>query len=266
MKPSVILLTGLALLLAACSGGAATPSPAGDLTPLPSPGARTVEADAPTRTPSLPPSATPTLTRTPRPTRTPSATPPASSRETARAATPTPPAPGGPSPTPTIRGVEDAPAPFDIDLPEGWNAQFNQVNLVMPDGSKSPFKVAFYSGKTPTHEAVVTVLWDYATLFEETWRDGIALVQVVFDPSCRFNLAGSPPQAETFTLGLHYAKGVRYTVVGCENEPDVAGWLAGFRRAETNYLFYVRIAPLDFAEDDFPFVQAILDTVRFPGE
>ena len=171
-----------------------------------------------------------------------------------------------PGPTPTIRGVADAPPPVASSLPDGWHEQFNQVNIVRPDGSRTPFKVAFYSGRTPSHEAVVTILWDYEHIYSDVWRDGIELVQVVFDPTCQFNIIGSPPRAETFSVGLHYAEGIRYSVTDCAADPDVAGWLVGFRRGAINYLFYVWVMPIEGAQDDFPFIQSILDTIRFPGQ
>jgi hypothetical protein len=247
------LVAGIALLAAACGAPAAstpaeTPMPSATFTPRP----------------TLPSSPTPTLTRTPRPTRTATATlalPP----ETVTP-TPTPLPPGVPAPTPTIRGVEDAPPPFAIDLPTGWREQLYQFGVLRPEGAQMQVKVALYSGRTPAHEAVILVLWDYPAIYEDVWRDGIELVTVVFDLSCQFNLAGSPPQAETFVVGRHYARGIRFRVAECETEPDVVGRLIGFRRAETNYLFYVQLAPVEGAEEDFDFVQAILDTIRFSGE
>ncbi len=250
-----LLLVSVIFLVAAC-GPSASPTPTLTATPTD------------TRTPGTPTplSPTPTLTRTPRPTRTPTAAAlPAADVTQAATATLTLP-PGAPSPTPTLLGLEDAPAPFRIDLPDGWKEQYNQFSLVRADGSKMPVKVAFYSGPTPAHEAVITLLWDYETIYNETWRDGIELAQVVFDPTCEFTLVGSPPQSQTYTVGLHYAEGIPYQVANCQTEPDVVGWLVGLRHAETNYLFYVRVAPPEGAEADFPFIQSIIDTIRFPGE
>jgi hypothetical protein len=244
------------MLLAAACVPSLPATPAHSPTPVPP----TVTS---TSAPTLPPSATPTLTRTPRPTRTPTSAP--TLAPGTPTSTPTPLPPGAPTPTPTIRGVGDAPPPFDIELPDGWREQYKQFAIVGPDGS-IPLKVAGYSGKTPSYEAFIVVLWDYPTIHDEGWRDGIELVQVVFDPSCQFSLAGSPPQAQTYVVGRHYAKGIAFEVQNCETEPDVKGWLVGFRRAEINYLFYVRLAPMEGAETDFPFVQSILDTIRFPGE
>lgn len=231
-KRLAFLLVGLAISGAACTGGALSPTPSLDAAAT----ATAMALAAPTDTP------TPPATRTPTPT------------------------PGTPLPTPTIPGVVDAPPPFAIDLPEAWQAQYNQLAIVRPDGAELPLKVAFFSGPTPAGAAVVTVLWDYEAVYSDVWRDGIELVQVVFDPSCQFSLAGAPPEPETFTVGLHYAEGIRYQVANCEEAPDAAGWLVGYRRAEVNYLLYVWFLPPAAAEADAAFVQAILDTIRFPGE
>lgn len=204
-----------------------------------------------------------TLTKTPRPTRTPTLTPAQSATPT-HAWTPTPVQPGVASPTPTIRGIVDAPPPFDITLPDDWKAHFYEFGILRPDGQEMPVKFAFYNGPTPTHAAVITVLWDYPDIWQEIWRDGIEMVSVVFDPSCQFNLIDL--EAQPFTIGIHYADGVRYTVSNCETEPDVYGWLVGYRRNETNYLFYIRITPVEGARDEAAFVQNILDTIRFSGE
>ncbi|MBN1287198.1 MAG: hypothetical protein JXB47_17500 [Anaerolineae bacterium] len=260
-----VLLIGLGTVVIACA-----PTP----TPRPAPVSPTAPLLEPTtyRPPdaawsptALPPAVqdTPTLTKTPRPTRT--ATPTSQYSPTPTPAQTATPLPANMiSPTQVIRGVSDAPAPFDITLPADWQAHFYELGVLPPDGQEMPVKVAFYNGGTPSHAAVVTVLWDYATIYREIWRDGIELVSVVFDPSCQFNLIDVEPQP--YTVGIHYADGLRYTVTNCETEPDVRGWLVGYRRGETNYLFYVRITPIEGAEDDAAFVQSILNSIRFPDE
>jgi hypothetical protein len=168
-------------------------------------------------------------------------------------------------PTPTMRGVEDAPPPFDITLPGGWDSHFIGFGVLRPNGDEMDVKVAYYFGPVDAeHEAVITVLWDYPTIYEDVWRDGIELISVVFDPTCQFNLIDTQP--DTYMAGIHFAEGVSYTVVKCETEPDVYGWLVGYRRAEVNYLFYVRITPVEGAQEQAASVQAIMDTIRFPGE
>ncbi len=255
---SIIALVIVSGILAACGKPDATPTPAPTATPT----IGTTSAPPSPIASDLPPEPTATLTRTPRPTRTPTHTPEQTNTPTH---TPTPLPPDVPTPTPTIRGVSDAPPPFDISLPVDWAMQFNALELLRPDAVAMPVKVAFYVGPVPTeHAARITVLWDYAHLNDDVWRDGIVLSGVVFDPSCHFNLVDL--QAMSFQVGMHYADGIRFNVTQCENEPDVTGWLVGYRRAEINYLFYVSIQPMENTEGAIDFVQSVLDTIRFPDE
>jgi hypothetical protein len=258
-----VLLVGIGMVAISCM-----PSP----TPRPTPASPTIVPLLPSATASSTLSSqdmeqTPTLTKTPHPTRTPTE-PPAETYTPSPEPTSVP--PGEPTPTPAFRGVEDAPPPpFDITLPDGWDKQYNELGVLRPDGETMDVKVAFYSGAIDDglHEAVILVLWDYPSINEDVWKDGIELVGVVFDPSCQFSMVGMPT-AQTYLLGLHYAEGIPFEVEACSSpsDPDVTGWLVGYRRAETNYLFYIRIAPPDGSEEAAAYVQSILETIRFSGE
>ena len=68
----------------------------------------------------------------------------------------------------------------------------------------------------------------------------------------------------SFTVGSHDdATGTYFQALGCQGEPDTAGWFAGLTEQGGNYVFYAYVEPLEQYNAAIPALQAILDSATF---
>lgn len=235
----------LVVLLAAACTPSAPPRPTATVTPVP------------TDTSTPQPSDTPRPTSTPLPTVTPM-----------DAAVPT----AVPSPVPGQPEVsESVPPPYTIALPEGWASQYVTVpvrDLI----SRSAVAVAAYAGPVPGHDDVlghITVFWGFPSLSAagmssdepDLWADGLRFLRgALLDSSCNIGT----DLARAYRVGdRENAIGTAFSAVGCQGEPDTAGWFAGIHAEGGNYIFYVYTEPLEGIDVSQAALQSILDTIAW---
>lgn len=247
----VLVLLLVMLLLAACGGQEALPPTA---TPSPVPTDTATPASSPT------PSMTATFTRTPLPTFTPTD---ASNPPTA-----------APTLTPTEELVQEGdPPPFDITLPEGWNARYALVPLRL-DVARMTIPVSLYGGPVPGVEGVfasIVVIWGFPSLAPNSegatgpdlWADGLRFLRGgVLDISC--NVGTDLEGRTTFRIGdREDAVGTYFSAVDCLNEADTAGWFAGLNEQGGNFVFYTFTDPLEGIDPARGPLQDILNSIHF---
>lgn len=70
-------------------------------------------------------------------------------------------------------------------------------------------------------------------------------------------------EQKTYRVGGHEAIGTLFSAVDCEGEPDTAGYFAALQVDGGNYAFFFAVEPPGAFADQFPALQAVLDSVRF---
>lgn len=236
----------LALFMLMVAGCALAPAPTATLTPVPT------DTATPLPAPTLPP--TPTRP----PTRVPTALP---------TLTPTQAEISAPTPYATRQQVEEGVAPpFAIVLPTGWQQGFGV--LPVRDSLSGGVPVAIYTGPIPEQAATtgyVVVMWNFPSLsaseIPDLWADGVRFLRgALLDSSCNIGT----DLTRSFQIGTREdAVGTYFQAVGCQGEPDTAGWFAGLREQGGNYVFFVYTEPLEGLNPAMPALQAILDSVAF---
>jgi hypothetical protein len=134
------------------------------------------------------------------------------------------------------------------------------------DLAQAAVPVAIYSGPIPGHEAItgwVVTLWGFPSLSAtgqaDLWADGLRFLRgALLDTSCNVGT----DLARTFSVGgREDATGTFFQAVGCQGEPDAAGWFAGLQEQGGNYVFFVYTEPLEGLNTAMPALQAILDSI-----
>lgn len=245
--PDRIRIPGLlALLLLLMAGCALAPAPTATLTPVPTDTATPLPAPTQPPTPTRPPTRVPTAL----PTLTPTA-------EEASA----------PTPYATRQQVEEGVAPpFTIDLPADWQQGYGI--LPVQNSLSGGVPVAIYTGSIPDQPATtgyIVVMWNFPSLSAsatpDLWADGVRFLRgALLDASCNIGT----DLTRSFQIGPYEdAVGTFFQAVGCQGEPDTAGWFAGFQDQGGNYVFYIYTEPLDGLNPAMPALQAMLDSVVF---
>ncbi len=237
---AAIAMGGLFLLVGGCAAPPA-PTATSSLTPVPT------DTATPPPTPTLPPTAT--VIRTPLPSVTPT---------DAAAAVP-------PTPIGNATIAPGVPPPFTIALPEGWREGYSI--LPVRDGlSRSGVPVAIYTGPIPDQPDTtgwIVVLWGYPSLSAtgraDPWADGLRFLRgALLDTSCT---VGTDLSRYFSVGGSEDAIGTYFQAVGCQGEPDTAGWFAGTQNQGGNYVFYAYVDPLESFNPAIPTLQRILDSI-----
>lgn len=212
------------------------------------------ESAPPTLTPTLVPSLTPTeaVTATPQPT-------PTATEETTQVEIQLEPQAGV---TP----------PYEITLPDGWQAQYFAIPIQDIDGDISVIQTATYAGPVTGGVGIITTIWGYSSITTvnpitgaggdtSLYLDGLRFWRLlVVEQDCT---VGTDLQ-RNFTVGTQDAIGTFVSAVECGELGDTAGWFAGVEVDELNFLFYAYVDPREIIETGADTeLQAILDTVRF---
>lgn len=224
-----------------------------------------VSADTPAptvaATPSpVPPSPTSTERPTPGPSRTPAPT---------RTPVPTsavldlPDASDTPAVPPIWPGT---PPPLTLELPPGWQA----AHILLP--FRTPVTVrevpmSLYEGTLPGGASGhLYLFWGFPNVTTPSgevnlWTDALQILRgSLVDQSCNL---GIDLEQKTYRVGGHEAVGTLFSAVDCEGEPDTAGYFAALQVDGGNYAFFFAVEPPGAFADQFPALQAVLDSVRF---
>lgn len=242
-----ILCCAVGILLLA-SLGCTAPAPTATLTPT----LTLVPTDTATPRPSPTLLPSPTIIRTALPTLTPTV----DGAPAADNATPLP-----------VDIAEGVPPPFALTLPEGWQQGYSI--LPVRDGlTQTGVPVAIYSGPVPDLDETtgwIVVLWGFPSISPtgqaDLWADGVRFLRgALVDTTCTVGTDLS----SYFTVGARSdAVGTYFQAIGCQGEPDTAGWFAGVQEAGGNYVFYTYVDPLANFYPAIPYLQNILDSVTW---
>ena len=220
-------------------------------------------APSPELSPPATLTAAPTEPVTPRPSRTPTEpAPTATARPTSAAI-----APDRDAATPTeARIFPGTPPPLTLDLPAGWEAAHVLLPFRTPV-TVSEVPMSLYEGPLPGGATGhLFLFWGFPNVTGpsgkiDLWTDALQILRgSLVDQSCNLGIDLEP---KTYTVGEHDAVGSLFSAVDCEGEPDTAGYFAALQVAGGNFAFYFAVEPPGAFADQFPALQAVLESVRF---
>lgn len=220
-------------------------------------------APSPEASPPATLTAAPTEPVTPRPSRTPAEPSPTSTARPTSAAI----APDTDAATPTeARIFPGTPPPLTLDLPAGWEAAHVLLPFRTPV-TVSEVPMSLYEGPLPGDATGhLFLFWGFPNVTGpsgqiDLWTDALQILRgSLVDQSCNLGIDLEP---KAYTVGGHDAVGSQFSAVDCEGEPDTAGYFAALQVDGGNYAFYFAVEPPDAFADQFPALQAVLESVRF---
>lgn len=178
---------------------------------------------------------------------------------------------------------KSAEPPLDISLPGEWKVIANDA-LILGDVDSVVRALPYvaYRGPITGGSGTILLLWGFPNLSNpfagpgtpmvftedglpvsaepDLWSDGLRLLRLaVVEPTCNIGT----DQRYTYQLGSLSGEGTQFSAVDCPQQPDTRGWFVGVQQNGLNFVFYAFSDPITAMDTGRAELQAILDTVRF---
>jgi hypothetical protein len=155
-------------------------------------------------------------------------------------------------------------------LPADWQAAhvLVTVNSLYMQGD---LPVSIYQGRLGTDVlGTLWVIWGFPNVTTPSgelnpYADGVQLLRgLVYDAStCRIGLGG---EQRTYNVGGFQAIGTIYSVVGCADGADAAGFFAVLEVGGGSFAFFASVEPPTATNSALPQLSAVLEAAQFELE